>query len=125
MLTASYRPSTGLRSETGLKLLPTLLLNNKELKTDKEKGKCFRKILPSTFSNNSDLMDTEKDIEIDVNHGDVYFIMNLISIILFSLIWSNSVNQNIFFLLVKIWICEVQYKRSFKIDSVNAEWCNI
>ncbi|RNA18886.1 hypothetical protein BpHYR1_052620 [Brachionus plicatilis] len=41
-----------------------------EFKTNEEKGKCFGKLLSSIFSPNSDLIDTEKDIEILNSYSD-------------------------------------------------------
>ncbi|RMZ95940.1 hypothetical protein BpHYR1_004401 [Brachionus plicatilis] len=53
-------------------LIPNLILNEKEFKTNEEKGKCFGELLSSIFSPNSDLIDTEKDFEILNSNSDFF-----------------------------------------------------
>ncbi|RMZ95507.1 hypothetical protein BpHYR1_018550 [Brachionus plicatilis] len=53
-------------------LIPNLILNEKEFKTNEEKGKCFGELLSSIFSLNSDLIDTEKDFEILNSNSDFF-----------------------------------------------------
>ncbi|RNA23501.1 hypothetical protein BpHYR1_002999 [Brachionus plicatilis] len=44
----------------------------KEFKINEEKGKCFGELLSSIFSPNTDLIDTEKDIEILNSNSDFF-----------------------------------------------------
>ncbi|RNA16043.1 RNA-directed DNA polymerase from mobile element jockey, partial [Brachionus plicatilis] len=53
-------------------LIPNLILNENEFKTNEEKGKCFGELLSSIFSPNSDLIDSEKDIEILNSNSDFF-----------------------------------------------------
>ncbi|RNA24803.1 RNA-directed DNA polymerase from transposon X, partial [Brachionus plicatilis] len=53
-------------------LIPNLILNENEFKTNEEKGKHFGELLSSIFSPNSDLIDSEKDIEILNSNSDFF-----------------------------------------------------
>ncbi|RNA04755.1 hypothetical protein BpHYR1_015042 [Brachionus plicatilis] len=53
-------------------LIPNLISNENEFKTNEEKGKCFGELLASIFSPNSDLIDSEKDIEILNSNSDFF-----------------------------------------------------
>ncbi|RNA21229.1 hypothetical protein BpHYR1_007631 [Brachionus plicatilis] len=64
--------SAAKRTKKGSNLIPNLILNENEFKTNEEKGKCFGELLSSIFSPNSDLIDSEKDIEILNSNSDFF-----------------------------------------------------
>ncbi|RNA22781.1 hypothetical protein BpHYR1_041618 [Brachionus plicatilis] len=74
LLVLNHFFSTKIRKNplTRSNLIPNLILNEKEFKTNEEKGKCFGELLSSIFSPNSDLIDTEKDFEILNSNSDFF-----------------------------------------------------